>query len=201
MSAPYKRFSLPSAQGTQLDRIRRLELGHIDLATDDSPFQTYFAPDFFGFFFSSDDGTNVNGVNPSVLASTVQQQVVTVQFIVYASGIFDPGTGSVYLLGLNAVTTLEVNYINVFGPLSNPPIGFGYCFDDSSGNYESVLFRGSDQVSVRNDNNLTIEAVIPSTGGVVGPTSPFTFAAGDILMAGTIIMQLTPPEQLPQLFP
>lgn len=206
MTAPYKRFSVPGGMGSQLDRIRKLELGHGNLPYDDGILSTY-AETGFGPFFSSEDGTNVSGISMDHSASLIQDQVVILQFIVGAFGGFSAGTGSTYLIGLNPSATLRVVWVNPLGVQFQAVLGSGYAYDFSADAYTAVLFRGSDKVCpVRNpkpgvayQDGYNIEAVNPVTGDVVGPGAPYSWASGDILMTGTIALQLVPFETLPQL--
>lgn len=193
MTAPWKRFSIPGGMGTQLDRVRRLELAHTQMAEDDSPFYQGGA----GFFVGADGGTNPTAMNVTDYASLVQQQVWVDQFMVYANFAWNPGTTATYLIALSQFASDHVaGLINDFGIYSNAPLGSGYCFDASTGNYEHLFFRGSPLTNTPAGAPICLEAVLDN-GSVVGPGVPFTWASGDILMTGTITLQIGIDESLP----
>lgn len=201
MTAPWKRASVPGGMGTQLDRIRKLELGRVDMTQSGDEIYPFDYSSIGRFMVPADGGTgpNVIGYNDGAFTELTQQAVWMIQVNVTVTGAWT-GAGSTpaYLLQLTEYASLHGSVTGVFSsPANRPPIGSGLCYDASTGLSEHIFFRASDLVCTSAGGFTCIEAVL-SDGSLVGPGNPYVWAPGDSIMGGYLYFYLYIDEELPQ---
>jgi hypothetical protein len=196
VTAPYKRVGTDDQVGIHHRRIRHLEANRSQ-------------PDAYVFNWAEnainsaepDKVVSVGGTDPTGLGLYSDGYIcdnLAVMCVCHLTTIggFTAGTGSQYLIPLGQLPLYEF-FPTFFASATYPSaasnvsqvLGVMVAYDDSAVAYTTLYLRIS-AIDYLGDGSKYVEAYDPTSGSLLGPAFPYTWAAGDFLLSGNFTYML-----------
>jgi hypothetical protein len=177
MTAPYKRQHPADQTGYSLSRIRTLEANRTTLDAEEFQLEG----------FSCEAGTDPTNYQFSSRCFVTGNLLATCFFVIGSGdglfGMYTPGTGAQYLIGLPVSTSRYYGFITgVYDQFI--PMGYVEASDSVTG-FRTPLGLKMSALPFPATGGLAVEAYDPATGTLWGPTYPYTWnGSGDMILGG-----------------